>query len=275
MQAFRRQLLYLVAAVRVGHFGAGLSFTHLARQTVGRVSYVLCSECRLLHSTSRRCLSAWQPDHGRRSTYRCRKSVQTTGTTSDCGAPASNLKGQRRLRPRNTYPNGQGIVSFNDRGRRGTKVPSRMPVKRIIAAADVTVHPADNNRSQRNPGHTVSSDNLPTTTSTGQPSARQSHRCGGGQAARQVVHTGRPGGRRWRRWRIRIRCAPPARACHQCHPSGLRSAGAWRRGLAAFAAHLARASPSAAACPGGPGSQSTSTPTAQQPLSIGPEITAW
>src|SRR6266540_3002231 len=32
--------------------------------------------------TSRCCLSAWQPNHGRCSTYRCGESVQTTGTTS-------------------------------------------------------------------------------------------------------------------------------------------------------------------------------------------------
>src|SRR5262245_58459973 len=32
--------------------------------------------------TSPRCPSAWQPNHGRGSTYRCGKSVQTTGTTS-------------------------------------------------------------------------------------------------------------------------------------------------------------------------------------------------
>ena len=32
--------------------------------------------------TSPRCPSAWQPNLGRRSTYRCVNSVQTTGTTS-------------------------------------------------------------------------------------------------------------------------------------------------------------------------------------------------
>src|SRR5271169_2113392 len=32
--------------------------------------------------TSSRCPSAWQPKPGRRPTYRCGKSVQTTGTTS-------------------------------------------------------------------------------------------------------------------------------------------------------------------------------------------------
>src|SRR5580700_10855201 len=32
--------------------------------------------------TSTRCLSAWRPNPGRRSTYRRGKSVQTTGTTS-------------------------------------------------------------------------------------------------------------------------------------------------------------------------------------------------
>ena len=34
--------------------------------------------------TSRRCPSAWQPNPGRHSAYRCGKSVQTTGTTTDC-----------------------------------------------------------------------------------------------------------------------------------------------------------------------------------------------
>jgi hypothetical protein len=37
---------------------------------------------RPIKPTSLRCHSAWQPDPGRGSTYRCGKSVQTTGTTS-------------------------------------------------------------------------------------------------------------------------------------------------------------------------------------------------
>jgi integrase len=37
---------------------------------------------RPIKPTSPRCHSAWQPDPGRGSTYRCGKSVQTTGTTS-------------------------------------------------------------------------------------------------------------------------------------------------------------------------------------------------
>src|SRR5262245_19521618 len=36
--------------------------------------------------TSLRCRSAWQPNLGRGFTYRCGKSVQTTGTTSDQGS---------------------------------------------------------------------------------------------------------------------------------------------------------------------------------------------
>src|SRR3954447_19935271 len=39
--------------------------------------------------TSPRCQSAWQPNPGRRSTYRCGKSVQTTGPTS---GPASEAE---------------------------------------------------------------------------------------------------------------------------------------------------------------------------------------
>src|SRR3954468_1814698 len=37
---------------------------------------------RQIKPTSIRCPSAWQPNPGRRSTYRCGDSVQTTGTTS-------------------------------------------------------------------------------------------------------------------------------------------------------------------------------------------------
>src|SRR3954467_8366531 len=37
---------------------------------------------RRIKPTSLRCPSAWQPNPGRRSTYRCGDSVQTTGTTS-------------------------------------------------------------------------------------------------------------------------------------------------------------------------------------------------
>jgi len=36
--------------------------------------------------TSPRCPSAWQPNHGRRSTYRRGKTVQTTGATSNISA---------------------------------------------------------------------------------------------------------------------------------------------------------------------------------------------
>src|SRR3974390_1030106 len=43
--------------------------------------------------TSRRCLSAWQPNPGRRSTYRRGDSVQTTGATSQC--EYSNAKNTR------------------------------------------------------------------------------------------------------------------------------------------------------------------------------------
>ena len=35
---------------------------------------------------SPRCPSAWQPNHGRRSTYRRGKTVQTTGATSNISA---------------------------------------------------------------------------------------------------------------------------------------------------------------------------------------------
>src|SRR5262245_48344119 len=38
---------------------------------------------RLIEPTSTSCPSAWQPNPGRRSTYRRGKTVQTTGTTSE------------------------------------------------------------------------------------------------------------------------------------------------------------------------------------------------
>src|ERR1700737_1845237 len=52
-----------------------------------RVEHDPCSRlcalgCLGVSSLCRRCHSAWQPDPGRGSTYRCVKSVQTTGTTS-------------------------------------------------------------------------------------------------------------------------------------------------------------------------------------------------
>ena len=47
---------------------------------VGRMRAL--TERRLTRPTSTRCPSAWQPNHGRGSTYRGGKSVQTTGTTS-------------------------------------------------------------------------------------------------------------------------------------------------------------------------------------------------
>ena len=42
--------------------------------------------------TSRRCPSAWQPNLGRRSTYRCGKSVQTTGATSEHVLPSPQTR---------------------------------------------------------------------------------------------------------------------------------------------------------------------------------------
>ena len=47
--------------------------------------------------TSPRCRSAWQPNLGRSSTYRCGKSVQTTGTTSKRAAGYVNrvIKGEK------------------------------------------------------------------------------------------------------------------------------------------------------------------------------------
>jgi hypothetical protein len=54
--------------------------------------------------TSRRCLSAWQPNPGRRSTYQCGDSVQTTGTTS---CFALDLEDQRLSGFRYQYSNYQ------------------------------------------------------------------------------------------------------------------------------------------------------------------------
>src|SRR5437660_11559253 len=45
---------------------------------------------RPIKPTSPRCHSAWQPNPGRGSTYRCGKSVQTTETTS-LGQNATNI----------------------------------------------------------------------------------------------------------------------------------------------------------------------------------------
>ena len=61
-----------------------------ARASIGRYSTSTMADDRIraltarhpIKPTSPRCPSAWQPNPGRRSTYRCGKSVQTTGTTS-------------------------------------------------------------------------------------------------------------------------------------------------------------------------------------------------
>ena len=47
---------------------------------------------RPIKPTSPRCHSAWQPDPGRGSTYRCGKSVQTTGTTSNLSVCAQKVR---------------------------------------------------------------------------------------------------------------------------------------------------------------------------------------
>jgi hypothetical protein len=45
--------------------------------------------------TSPRCPSAWQPNHGRRSTYQRGKTVQTTETTSRRMADAASTPAER------------------------------------------------------------------------------------------------------------------------------------------------------------------------------------
>ena len=61
--------------------------------------------------TSPRCRSAWQPNLGRGSTYRCGKSVQTTGTTSL--ADAASLQWKQNL--------GHGVMEESI-GLRGVKI---------------------------------------------------------------------------------------------------------------------------------------------------------
>ena len=61
-----------------------------ARASIGRYLDFLMAAVRIraltarrpIKLTSPRCLSAWQPNLGRGSTYRCGKSVQTTGPSS-------------------------------------------------------------------------------------------------------------------------------------------------------------------------------------------------
>ena len=75
-----------------GSVSAGLRQRQRARASIGR--YLDFYNGRRPHSsldgrhpikpTSPRCHSAWQPNPGRRSTYRCGNFVQTTGTTAPC-----------------------------------------------------------------------------------------------------------------------------------------------------------------------------------------------
>ena len=68
----------------------------------GRRPHSSLDGARPIKLTSPRCPSAWQPNHGRRSTYRRGKTVQTTGATStypsrasEEAAPARNMSAGR------------------------------------------------------------------------------------------------------------------------------------------------------------------------------------
>src|SRR6202035_3859444 len=64
--------------------------TPLFQTAAGRIRALTAAH--RITPTSPRCQSAWQPNHGRRSTYRRGKSVQTTGTTSDAGRGKPTVK---------------------------------------------------------------------------------------------------------------------------------------------------------------------------------------
>src|SRR5258705_4197220 len=72
--------------------------------------------------TSPRCPSAWQPNHGRRSTYRRGKPVQTTGATSYAllldALNRHRGKGQQKVTVEHVHVHsgGQAIVGMVERG---------------------------------------------------------------------------------------------------------------------------------------------------------------
>src|SRR5438552_4179735 len=56
--------------------------------------------------TSAHCQSAWQPNPGRRSTYRRGESVQTTGTSSLCSSASIDVAESLERRRSGTLPKG-------------------------------------------------------------------------------------------------------------------------------------------------------------------------
>ena len=73
----------------IGGCGPTKAYLRLALRSAATWTFIMAgvrtralTASRPIKPTSPRCHSAWQPDPGRGSTYRCGKSVQTTGTTS-------------------------------------------------------------------------------------------------------------------------------------------------------------------------------------------------
>jgi hypothetical protein len=101
--------------------------------------------------TSTRCHSAWQPNPGRRSTYRRGKSVQTTGTTAEVAALAKrwSRKSPAKRTRRTSYTSTAfivGVVLGQDRrsGPRASPMTSRLPLldEAAITGSVLLKHPA-------------------------------------------------------------------------------------------------------------------------------------
>ena len=70
----------------------------------------------LVRPTSPCCPSAWQPNPGRRSTYRRGKSVRTTGTTSDSGGVGRSRISMAARRPVTAGPYDASLSRMRYRG---------------------------------------------------------------------------------------------------------------------------------------------------------------
>src|SRR5208282_2620446 len=79
--------------------------------------------------TSPRCLSAWQPNRGRRSTYRRGKSVQTTGTTSLAAPARERVSRFQRPQPVLAITPGFFLVVVQKRGELTTATISPTAVR--------------------------------------------------------------------------------------------------------------------------------------------------
>src|SRR5204863_8184616 len=95
--------------------------------------------------TSPRCLSAWQPNLGRGSTYRCGESVQTTGPSSQ-NTPRLQLNGHDQSMP-NAAKDENGSIQDVPAENFGGHAVAAKPYRSLLSSADLNGGESDSEHS--------------------------------------------------------------------------------------------------------------------------------